>query len=117
MTQNGRCALQVIPVEAKLSVPCSLNSTATRMLEGGSGQAKSDITPAAAVPKKAHVASASPPVRQKRAAHDSENAVSGRRIPAYMKPTASVKAKDAREQQAKIAASRTALAEKKWNRT
>ena len=33
-----------------------------------------------------------------------------------MKSTASVKAKDARDQQAKIAASRSALTEKKWNR-
>ena len=45
-----------------------------------------------------------------------ENAMPQRHVPAYMKPTASVRAKDARDQQAKIAASRIALAEKKWNR-
>lgn len=45
-----------------------------------------------------------------------ENVSSGRHVPAYMKATASVKAKDARDQQASVAASRTALAEKKWNR-
>ena len=44
------------------------------------------------------------------------NVASGRHVPAYMKATASVKAKDARDQQVKVAASRTALAEKKWNR-
>lgn len=62
--------------------------------------------------------SARPAPRPKRVVEHShrENASSGRHVPAYMKPTASVKAKDARDQQAKIAASRTALAEKKWNR-
>lgn len=37
-------------------------------------------------------------------------------IPAYMKSTASNKAKDAREAQAKLAAQRSVLTEKKWNR-
>ena len=59
-----------------------------------------------------------PAPRPKRIGESSqgENASSGRHVPAYMKSTASVKAKEARDQQAKIAASRTALAEKKWNR-
>lgn len=39
-----------------------------------------------------------------------------RHVPAYMKATASNKAKDAREAQAKFAAIRSALTEKKWNR-
>jgi len=58
-----------------------------------------------------------PASRQKRPPekHGGENSAGGY-VPAYMKATASVKAKDARDQQAKIAAARSALSEKKWNR-
>ena len=46
-----------------------------------------------------------------------ENSSVGGHVPAYMKSTASVKAKDARDQHVKIAAARSALTENKWNRT
>ena len=78
------------------------------------------MSKAVAVPSKPHAKASGRPVpRPKRIGENSrdENASAGHHVPAYMKATASVKAKDARDQQAKIAASRTALAEKKWNRT
>lgn len=83
--------------------PCSASTDRSRA---------KPVSKAAVVPKKTDATSSGRPA--KRAAENS--ASSGRHIPAYMKATASVKAKDARDQQAKIAASRTALAEKKWNR-
>lgn len=77
------------------------------------------MSQAVAVPKKPGAKpSGGPAPRPKRIGENSrgENASAGHYVPAYMKATASVKAKDARDQQAKIAASRTALSEKKWNR-
>ena len=57
-----------------------------------------------------------PASRQKRPERrGGENSATGY-VPAYMKATASIKAKDARDQQVKIAAARSALSEKKWNR-
>ena len=85
-------------------------------------KARSTIRPVskeAAVPNKQGVKPVGRPApRPKQIGENSqaENASSGRHVPAYMNATASVKAKNACDQQAKIAASRTALAEKKWNR-
>ena len=77
------------------------------------------VSKAVAVPSKPGAKPSSHPApRPKHIGENSrgENTSAGHHVPAYMKATASVKAKDARDQQAKIAASRTALAEKKWNR-
>ena len=58
-----------------------------------------------------------PPARPRRGAENNPRSEGfDRHVPAYMKATASNKAKDAREAQAKIAATRSALTEKKWNR-
>ena len=57
-----------------------------------------------------------PPRQRASRENQSGNSSATGYVPAYMKATASVKAKDARDQQAKIAANRSALTEKKWNR-
>ena len=58
-----------------------------------------------------------PPAQPRRGAENNPRSEGfDRHVPAYMKATASNKAKDAREAQAKIAATRSALTEKKWNR-
>ncbi|KAL3133148.1 hypothetical protein ABBQ38_007043 [Trebouxia sp. C0009 RCD-2024] len=103
--------LQVTPVaHAGVKAPSGPS------LEPGSARADNSrakpVRKAAVIPNKADAKTSGCPAKR-----EGENkSSSGRHVPAYMKATASVKAKDARDQQAKIAASRTALAEKKWNR-
>lgn len=105
-------ALQVTPVaHAGVKAPTGPSPELPCSARADNNRAK-PVRKAAVIPNKADAKTSGRPA--KRVGENSPS--SGRHVPAYMKATASVKAKDARDQQAKIAASRTALAEKKWNR-
>ena len=106
-------------VQAETPIPSKARPAASTVAKEDSSKVKASASKSG-VPKRAEAKSAGRPApRPKQAAENSrgENVLSGRHVPAYMKATASVKAKDAHDQQAKIAASRTALAGKKWNRS
>lgn len=103
--------------EMKTRVPVSVNLPQIAARESSSrapvpGSKPQRSAPASRSGQKVTNAQSS---RPKQATENTPTAASGY-VPAYMKSTASNKAKDAREQHAKIAAARSALTEKKWNR-
>ncbi len=111
--------MQAVKTAAKeAATPTRPSLIAPTAGQHGNSRAKSISSIAASRPRKADGKTpVLPASRQKRPPEKrgGENSAGGY-VPAYMKATASVKAKDARDQQAKIAAARSALSEKKWNR-
>ncbi|KAL0027419.1 hypothetical protein WJX79_011006 [Trebouxia sp. C0005] len=106
------------PAVKEAAKPTRPSPTAPIAGQHSNSGAKPDCNIAASRPRKADGKTPELPAsRQKRPPEKrgGENSARGY-VPAYMKATASVKAKDARDQQAKIAAARSALSEKKWNR-
>ena len=106
----------VTPAVKEAAKPTRPSPTAPTADQQSNSRAKpSSSSIAASRPRKAD--GKTPASRQKRPPEKrgGENSAGGY-VPAYMKATASVKAKDARDQQGKIAAARSALSEKKWNR-
>ena len=116
-----RCTLgmqAVKPAGKEAATPTRPSPTAPTAGQHGNSRAKPNSSTAANRPRKPDGKKPELPAsKQKRPPEKlgGENSVRGY-VPAYMKATASVKAKDARDQQAKIAAARSALSEKKWNR-
>lgn len=110
-----------MPTAAQAETPTlsKASPTVTTAAKENSSKVKSSASKTAVSKRTEAKPAVRPAPRPKQAAENSrgKNVQSGRHVPAYMKATASVKAKDARDQQAKIAASRTALAEMKWNRS
>ena len=98
-------------------VPASVNSPQVAARESSSGPPVPGGKPKRTVPasRNGQKVTNTQSSRPRKATENTPTAASGY-VPAYMKSTASNKAKDAREQHVKIAAARTALTEKKWNR-
>ena len=111
-----QAAKSVVKEEAK---PARISPATTTVDRSSNNNVRPKTSTAAGAPRKAEVRPAEQPMRRQKqpsGKRTGENSFVGGNVPAYMKATASVKAKDARDQQAKIAAARSALTEKKWNR-
>ncbi|KAL0025258.1 hypothetical protein WJX77_010860 [Trebouxia sp. C0004] len=116
---QAEAAVQAVKTAVKeVATPTRPSPTAPTAGQHSNSRAKPDSSIAASRPRKAAGKTTELPAsRQKRPPEKrgGENSAGGY-VPAYMKATASVKAKDAHDQQAQIAAARSALSEKKWNR-
>lgn len=115
----GHASQAAKPVVTEEAKPTRISPTTATLNQSSNSNVKPKPGTAAGAPRKADARPPERPVpRQKRPSEKraQENPSFGGNVPAYMKATASVKAKDARDQQAKIAAARSALTEKKWNR-
>ena len=112
------CMQAVVPPVKEAAKPTRPSPIAPTAGQYSNSRAKPNSSIAASRPRKADGKTPGLPAsKQKRPPEKrgGENSAGGY-VPAYMKATASVKAKDARDQQGKIAAARSALSEKKWNR-
>lgn len=115
----GHASQAAKPVVTEEAKPTRISPRTATVNQSSNSNVKPKPGTAAGAPRKTDARPPERPVpRQKQPSEKraQENPLFGGNVPTYMKATASVKAKDARDQQAKIAAARSALTEKKWNR-